>query len=193
MMARALILLALLVSCDTFSTRVPEDPSKSRSSFIPPTSHDIVIENLTNSVIELNLNNYLNCLADDTDLIFSYEASGEAYAQYANIFSNWNIRDEESYFNLMLSDIEQGSFPVLLWSESEFVQFPPDSFIYVSDYYLSLQHQRENLSKEFQGKARITIVPKTTGEWCIKRWVDTSKDKDTVLTTWSTLRGAFHN
>lgn len=191
-----LIIVVLFISCDTFSTRTPEEPASNRSNFIPPTSHDIVIENLTNSIDELIIENYIACLcsqANGGDFEFSFEPAGDAFALYTNIFSNWSIDDEQQFFNLMISKLEPNTSPLLNWSNSEFLQFPPDSFIFVSDYYMQMSHIIEDFSEEFSGKARLTINQNTNGEWCISRWIDLAIENDTINTTWSILKGEFYN
>ncbi len=58
------VILLFLHGCGLFDSREVEPPTESRSTFIQPTSPDLVLTNLIFSISEKNLDNYMRCFVD---------------------------------------------------------------------------------------------------------------------------------
>ncbi len=191
-----LFLLLLFQSCNWFSTRTPEEPDTGRSSYQPPTSADIVISNILNAVKEKNTDNYIACLSDSSAgsiSLFEFRPAAEAYAIYTGIFDFWGINSERQYFVSAVSAIETEIYPIFVLNNSKFEILLPDSAVYVSDYYLDIEHNAEAIPTVFSGTMRLTIKPATSGLWAVCRWIDTKKNNDTIDNTWSEMKAMFFN
>ncbi len=190
---RVVILLSLIfiiIGCDIFKTRIPENPVQSRDTWIPATTVDILIENLKSSLSERSTENYLKCLVDSTitGKNFSFIPATESYAVYSTLFSNWNIQSEKIYFENLKSKLKEGNTLTLSVFNEERGSIQGDSLNYSADYLLIAEHSIESLPKEFRGHLQFTILRNVKGEWSILSWKDNKKDQ---YLTWSDLKGRF--
>jgi hypothetical protein len=183
--------LVLLAGCDLFSTRTVEPPEDPRSNFTPPTSYDIVIQNLQFAIAEKNLNNYMSCFVDTgfSSSSFKFNADVESQIQYPNL-NNWDINKERIYFTNLLSLTNAGASSTLFLSNEQ-VFNSLDSAVYDSDYLLVFNHSRETVAKQVRGKLRFILVPNTNNFWAVQEWYD-FKNISTD-TTWSVLKAGFAN
>lgn len=188
------IFLIFLIGCGLFETRDSESPHSNSSTFVPPTSANIVVENLRNSILDKNPDNYVACLFNnpDSDLEYSFMPSTQASAVYQSIFDNWQVNDERLSFLSMTSNLPTELKPDLIWSNARYEVLLPDSAVYVADYYLNIPHNSESIAKSFSGTMQLTIIPETGGLWSIIRWIDRYKTSDT-LETWSFAKAQFYN
>ena len=95
-----LILVALLlVSCakNPFSTRDSEPPTGKAGTFIPPTTPQIVLENLRFCYQELVIGNFIQCL--DSDFLFQFD-----FIQGAQTDSSWGYAREVSLTEKLFND-----------------------------------------------------------------------------------------
>ena len=177
------------------ATRTPEEPSGNRGTYEPPTSPNIVIENLRNAVIEKNMQNFMLCLADPSRSPFSYtyEPSAEAGARYQAVFMNWSVTKERQAFLSMTSRIAADQQPQLLFSNSQVAFSSPDSLVWVAEYVLTAQLGLTSLPSTLSGIIALTICPEQSGLWSIARWSDARRPSDTTEATWSLLRGQLSN
>lgn len=184
--------VAVLWGC---ATRTPEEPSGNRGTYEPPTSPNIVIENLRNAVIEKNMQNFMLCLADPSRSPFSYtyEPSAEAGARYQAVFMNWSVTKERQAFLSMTSRLAADQQPQLLFSNSQVAFSSPDSLVWVADYVLTAQLGLTSLPSTLSGIIALTICPEQSGLWSIARWSDARRPSDTTEATWSLLRGQLSN
>ncbi len=190
-----LIIFALVSSCDIFSTRNPEAPDTERSSFQPPTSANIVINNFVNAVEEKNPENYSACFPElsDEDLFFEFVPSSEANSRFPELFSDWNSQTERSYFISLTSGLGEDAVSELKLNDDRFEILMPDSAVYVADYYFYVEHSQTSISKEFAGTMQLTLAPDDNQLWSVRRWIDAVNPEDTIETTWSILKANFSN
>lgn len=191
-----LIIPLLISACGLFETRMPEEPESGDISFIPPSTASIVISNFINAFNSKNTENYTACFADTTlgdHRSFQFLPSSEAEARYSGFFTNWTVEDERKYFFSMTTKIEIDINPEITLSNSRFDVMAPDSAVFVSSYYLKINHNLKNAPIEFQGYMQLAILPKSNGLWAIQRWEDISSDKDSIKSSFSTLKAIFLN
>lgn len=188
-----IILFPLFItSCDLFGTRNPEQPETNGTGYIPPTSYDVVIENLKNSIKEKNLNNYLLCLSDSSFTgvsKFKFIADPQISAQFQGIFSEWDINSEEKFFTSMISSVLEETKPILNFTDSGYESFN-DSIIFNGTYYLSINFSDEQSEKNYSGNTRIVLKRSTSGFWYITSWYDFQAN-DSNLFSWSYLKSKY--
>jgi hypothetical protein len=179
----------VMAGCDLLQTRDPEQPSTSGSTFVPPTSADIVISNLQAAVREKNKENYLRCLVDTafSSRAFQFQPTSESAARYAGVFSNWTEASEDQYFR-NLAESRPGGVANLFFFNPVVTQQPPDEVIYEARYHLIFQHQSSSIPQEGRGILQLSLVRDQRSTWSIYRWIDS---RDTSATTWSDFKGSF--
>lgn len=186
-----------VVGCMFFSTRDSEPPNSQRSSFVPPSSPQIVISNLSNALSEKNTENYIQCLlvADASPgRWFSFEPSAEAAARFAGVFAGWTTARERQVCLAMFARVLPTAKPALTLSNNRFEVLLPDSAVYVADYTLLPNYDVAGAPKEFSGKMRLTLVALNNGFWAISRWSDQQlENAQANSNTWSILKAQFAN
>ncbi|MBK9248693.1 MAG: hypothetical protein IPM69_11395 [Ignavibacteria bacterium] len=191
------LLCLFAVSCNVFSTREPESPDSKRSSFLPPTSPQIVIVNFKNSLLEKNSENFVQCFADTSKGALSefvFEPSASVNAQYPSLFQSWNRSSERQSFQSMMSKLPSDIIPALKLSNDRYDITTPDSSIYEADYTLTVAHTIQTIPTQVSGYMRFTIGSQSGGLWSIIRWSDSSPTQtDSLNRTWSLLKATFSN
>ncbi|MBI5403227.1 MAG: hypothetical protein HY959_07480 [Ignavibacteriae bacterium] len=187
-----LFLLALLYSgCGLFGLRDVETPTEPRSTFTPPTTPDIVLSNLTNAIIDKDINNYLQCIVDTATSTkkFVYTADIASQIQYP-VFQNWQLVNERNYFYNLLA-LTGAQSTSLLFASNVITNTYSDSAVYDMEYLLRFDHQKTTVAKTLTGKLRFIMVMNSKNLWAISRWIDfKSVESDT---TWSVLKANFSN
>jgi len=184
------IILGLLISgCDLLQTRDAQSPNQPRSNYQQAVSPEILISNLINSFKDKDVQNYTSCLVDTSfsTARFHFSPSSGAVVQYPFLSSSWSIRDEEQYFNNVITKVTEGS-QITLSLTSE--QYSPqgDSLIYSATYSLNIPNDQSE-PKDYQGDLRFTMIRDNRSVWVIYYWQDT---KSTNLPSWSELKGKFY-
>lgn len=179
--------LLLFKGCGIFDTRDPEDPQTVRSTFIPPTTADIVLDNLTFSIQEKNSDNYNKCVSPSN---YRYIPDAKSQLNFLDIFAAWNPQSEKKYLDNLITDTPTGS-SVVFFDNSQLLQITSDSAIFQSDYVLVFQHRRTNIPKSAKGKLTITIATDSDDLFYIRKWED-FRQNDTDF-TWSEFKGNFSN
>ena len=193
-MRKAISILAVIitaVSVYSCSLRSDEAPTTSRTTFVPPTSPDLVIVNLQFSVIEKDVNNYMACFVDTGYSVrrYTYVPDVISQIQYP-IFQNWKLTNEKTYFNSMLSLTDPNATSNVFFSAPTLSTLS-DTAVYDADYLLHVDHQKTNVAKTLKGKIRLILSSDSRNLWSIHKWIDfqsTSND-----TTWSVLKANFSN
>jgi hypothetical protein len=187
--ARSAILLVLLVSlpaCDLFQTRQPEQPSQTTSTFLPPTSYDIVLRNLQFAVVEDNVDNYLRCFADSAVRRYEFIPAAEARARFASIFNQWSLESERRYFQNLGSPANGA--PSLTFPNQSPIYTGADSVIYNLNYTLFFPHKRDGVPQVVQGNMQLYLGADPRRLWSIYRWQDS---RTTTDSTWSYWKAVF--
>lgn len=184
-----LILCLLLIGCSLFKTRTPEEPSSQSSSFVPPRTPDNVIENLINSVHELNTENYVACFVDSTfsNKQFIFQPTQSTGATYGTIFREWNLQSERYYFGNMVSKVPNGSQATLQLTSSQ-LTIESDSAVYTATYTLDVEHNVVDIPKIAKGNLIFILSLDNNHNWAIYRWIDNQTGTDF---SWSELKAKF--
>lgn len=183
------ILLLSLFSVVSCNLRNDELPVTSRTTFIPPTSPELVIVNLQYAIIEKDLNNYMMCFIDTNynTRKYSYIPDVISGIQYP-VFRFWNTTNEKGYYNKLLSLTDPASTSNLFFSEMKWENYS-DTAIFDARYLMRFDHTSSNVSKNLKGKLRIILSSDSRNLWAIHKWIDfQSVSTDT---TWSVLRGVL--
>ena len=192
------LLIVFINGCDLFSTRTPEPPINKKTAFIPPTSSDVVVKNLQSSISEKNVDNYIACLTDNTDItgkqMFSFIPTSDVFAVYSSVFQYWDLYAERRYFNTMINATPRDIIPDLKLYNQQTIPLQQDSVIYVFDYLLSVPHSVDGVPKAVSGRMQLTVNLKhTNGLWSISTWIDTKSSNDSLPYSWSFLKAKFSN
>ncbi|HMQ70112.1 MAG TPA: hypothetical protein PKA90_13930 [Ignavibacteria bacterium] len=185
------VILLFLHGCGLFDSREVEPPSESRSTFIQPTSPDLVLTNLIFSISEKNLDNYMRCFVDSnfSNKRFRYFPDALSQASYP-VFQSWNLSSERVYYSNLISATDPNAASNL-FADNYTINTAIDSAIMDMDYIFVFGHNRQNVAVEAKGKLRFVMATDTRGLWSIYDWYDfTDKNNDT---TWSVVKANFIN
>ncbi len=182
-------LVLLFKGCGIFETRDPQDPQNIRSTFIPPTTSDIVIDNLTFAIQEKNSENYNKCLSSEN---FKFVPDSKTQQQYPEIFKGWNKQAEKRYLDNMIASQEGGSSTAILFLDNErLTQLSSDSASFQADYIFAFQHNKANIPKSSKGRLSLLLATDDDALFYIRSWED-FRQNDTDF-TWSEFKANFSN
>ena len=193
-MARRLapLLAAFLIAgCGLFSTRDPEPPKASSSTFVPPTAPDIVLSNLQHAVSERDGVNYLRCLPDslNSGRTLTFIPTAAAGARYVTTFLSWSLQSEKSYFTSLVAVTPPTASSILILTGG-FSLIASDSAVYNGDYQLTFQHGIPGVPETVRGNLQLVLAADRTSFWSIVHWTDHPIGTDP---SWSDLKGRFAN
>lgn len=176
----------LLGGCGIFETRDPEPPETVRSTYLTPTSPDIVIDNLTFSIAEKNSENYSKNISE---MSFQYIPDSKSQLLYEHIFSSWNKQSEKFYMDNLIGATTPSSSSVLFLDNKRFTQINSDSALFQADYIFVFQHSRAGVPKSSRGNVNITLAADNDDLFYIRKWED-FRQNDTDF-TWSEFKANF--
>lgn len=178
-------------ACDLFETREAEQPNQSGSTFIPPTSADLVLTNLRTAITERNTNNYLRCFVDTlhSSRQFVFHPTSSALSRYPALFSRWNLQSERAYFESIRALMSKDDASSLSFQGS-FQLIASDSAVYNADYQLTFQHHVSGIPETVYGNVQFLFGTDRNKTWSIIDWIDTNNG---APTSWSELKGRFGN
>ncbi|HNR67254.1 MAG TPA: hypothetical protein PKN04_00705 [bacterium] len=188
------LLSMLWLNCQfPFSTRDPEKPSSTQSSWIQPTAPEYVLINLKNALAEKNSTNYLRCLADTSisGQSFRYHADPSVANAYPNLFDRWNKLSETNYVNQLMLFLKPDSVVKLTLSASKSIDIGDINRItLVQDYQLDVRHtcKETDCPRLMAGQSELILGRNTESLWAIVEWTDRSSGE---TPTWSQLRAYF--
>lgn len=197
--------LCLAVSaCGWLNTREPEEPDAGSTSFIPPTSPDIVLLNFSAAIREKNAEKFAACFPEasldeinpEKDKSYLFEPSAEAAQRFAGVFADWDVERERQAFVALMARVPETRIPALTLSAglTQFETQSPDSSRYISDYVFVHGAAGESAPDTVAGTLSFTLQPADNGFWYIRRWTDLAEDaSDATRETWSTLKAQFVN
>ena len=184
-----IILLIFYQGCGIFDTRDPQDPETIRSTYFPPTSADLVIDNLSYSIQEKNSNNYNRCISSEN---YQYIPDSRSQQQYVEIFKSWDIQAEKHYLDNLISRQEGGNSSAVLFLDNErLTQLSSDSARYQADYIFVFQHNQANVPKSSKGRMSLILATDSDALFYIRKWED-FRQNDTDF-TWSEFKANFSN
>ncbi len=182
-----LAIILFLSSCGVFEPRDPEEPTSGNSSYIPPTTYSLVVQNIMQAISEKNVDNYIACFVSDPSMPdFIFSPSAEIMASSADIFSNWDISDEKRYFTTEIASLENGITPSLSFEELNYESLSPDSISFTSNYSLKIPQNTNDEAHDYRGKLQYIIIKnKLNGLWFVYTWKDISIEE---YESWSSLK-----
>lgn len=193
-MKRYLIIwLILLVGCtNPFSTRTPghpqagEQPQAVNSLQNYP---DSLLAKLKLAFAEKNINYYMDCLADSTEINISYTFVPQQ--SEALRLANWTVQDEYNYFYLLtthkdITDIILQVYNIRDWT---LVGASQDTIQTRFSYEIEIDFQTE---KEFyRGESIFKLARSQQSLWYVFYWEDLLLNSDQTDSTWSTLKANY--
>ena len=184
----AALLLLLTTGCALFETREAELPDGAQSGvFLQPDRPEIVLDNLISAVQNLNTANYLRGLDPNT---FTYNPSGAALTSNPELWSDWGIDQEQTYFNNLRAAAEntRGHQLVLSNITNELISASRRQLI--ADYRLTVMHNRSNIGVPtlISGRMILELESGEDGLWRIIVWTDITSGSNF---SWSDLRASF--
>lgn len=191
---RSLVLIFsvfILISCDhPFSTRKPEPPVSSQSSWIPPHAPEDVLENFVHAVQERNTENYMRCYAGDSQgsSAFRFVPDPEAYALYPYLLQ-WTSGQEEIMIRQTFSIVHKDSILSMQFTDKIRDIIAPDSVVTIRNYKWQIHHDDPALPKILEGQAEIRLSENTLGEWAIYTWIDHSISETPSFSMWKASLG----
>ncbi len=179
------VIIIYAEGCGIFDTRDPEPPENIRSTYIEPTSAEIVIQNLEFSILEKNSENYSKCISSQN---FQYVPDARSLLLYEQIFQSWNPQAEKHYLDNLIISSSQNSSSVLFLDNERLTQITSDSATYQADYVFVFQHNKVNIPKSARGNLYITLAS-DNDLFFIRKWED-YRQNDTNF-TWSEFKANF--
>jgi len=176
----------LLKGCGIFDTRNPEDPDTIRSTFVPPTTPELVLDNLTYSVLEKNSNNYIKCISPEQ---YKYVPDSKTQLIYGQIFIDWDNFSEKKYMDNLIGATDNTSTSVLFLDNQNFTLINSDSATFNAQYIIVFQHRKTNIPKSARGNVTLYLSTSDDNLFYISRWED-YRQNDTDF-TWSEFRANF--
>jgi hypothetical protein len=181
-----LLIAGVLGGCGIFETRDPESPQTIRSTYFPPTSADIVIDNITYSIQEKNSENYSKSISE---MSFQYIPDSKSLLLYEQIFSSWNQQSEKHYLDNLIAATSSSSSSVLFLDNERLTQINSDSALFQADYIFVFQHNRINVPKSARGNLNITLATDNNDLFYVRKWEDFRQNDSDF--TWSEFKANF--
>jgi hypothetical protein len=180
------IALVLADGCGLFDTRDPEPPDNTRSTYVPPTTPQIVLDNLSFSILEKNTDNYTKCISAAN---YTYVPDAQSLSVWGTLFLSWNQQSEKRYFETLIAATNTTASSVLFLDNERFTIVSSDSVLFQASYIVVFQHNRINLPKSAKGNMNLTLNTDANDLYYISRWED-FRQNDTDF-TWSELKANF--
>jgi len=184
-----LLLLLYLPGCELFATREPEDPLIGTGGvFIQPDTPSAVLENLSNSVREMNAINYLNCLSS-TDFVF--QPAGQGNIGDPALWSGWGRIEEDRYFKNLASAAENLTGHSLSLEIVRRDDVSPTEHRVIANYALVVNTNRNTASRvpnRITGQFIIIMRAGASGLWSISNWTDIATNPEY---SWTELKAEF--
>lgn len=184
-----LFLPLLLSGCELFATREPEEPQIGTGGvFIQPDTPNAVLDNLSNSVREMNAINYLNCLSA-TDYVF--QPAGQGNIGDPTLWSGWGRIEEDRYFKNLASAAENLTGHSLSLDVERRDDLSPTEHRVIANYALVVNTNRNTASRvpnRITGQFIIIMRTNATGLWSISSWTDIATNPEY---SWTELKAEF--
>ncbi len=184
-----LISLFFLTCQNPFSTRDPEEPENSQSTWFQPVSPEIVLDNLAAAIREKNVDNYMRCFGS-TEMLrsgFWFVPEISVANNYQSVFINWNSENERNYVNNLFGQMPVDSVSSLILTDNSEFQYG-DSIRTSKDYDLFIAHSNPSVPRQLNGRLDLTVRKGPDALWYISFWADYKIDDRPV---WSILKAEF--
>jgi len=182
--------LLLLTSCELFTPREPDPPVNTADPYAwkPPTSPEIVLEDLANAFPAHQLTYHLDVLKQPTDGTpgFSFIPDEGVASPQPGTFDNWDYVAEENFLTKLYQTLDANGLQHLDWQINQLSPIE-DHYEIIANYALTLTYleSRESLPTRLRGQAILTLVQNTDLLYEISIWQDLKAD---TLACWSDLK-----
>lgn len=182
--------LFTLSACELFTPREPDPPINISDPYAwrPPTSPEIVLENLANAFPAHKINYFLDVLSQNEEPGpgFTFIADPGVASSQPGVFDVWGYTEEEKFITQLFQILSEDGFQRLDWLED---QLNPDGdhFEIVANYQLSLAYSEDgsSLPSLLKGQATLTIIQNADLLYEISSWQDFAADS---LASWTELK-----
>ncbi|MBT4421243.1 MAG: hypothetical protein HOG76_12485 [Candidatus Marinimicrobia bacterium] len=186
--------ILLFSGCELFTPRDSEPPTDVQDPYawIPPTSPEIVLQNLSNAFPAHKPNYHLDVLGSsgETGASFAFFPDQGVASSQPGVFDNWGYVEEENFITQLFEMLNEEGLPRLEW---EVEQLSPidDRYEIITDYHLTLFYGEAEplLPEQFKGQATLTLVQNVDLLYEISVWQDLKSD---TLPCWSDLKTLVH-
>ncbi|NQT62279.1 MAG: hypothetical protein HQ556_04910 [Candidatus Marinimicrobia bacterium] len=185
-----LAVLFVLGACELFTPRDSEPPIDVLDPYawVPPTSPEIVLQNLANAFPAHKLNYHLDVLgnSDETGASFAFFPDQGVASLQPGVFDNWGYVEEENFITKLFEILNEDGLQRLEWERTDFLPID-DHFEIITDYHLTLAYGESEtlLPRQFKGQATLTLVQNVDLLYEISIWQDLKSDS---LPCWSDLK-----
>ncbi len=185
-----LLLFLLLSGCELFTPRESEPPLNTSDPYAwkPPTTPEIVLENLSNAFPAHKINYHLDVLGHDSEssMSFSFLPDQGVASSQPGVFDAWGYIEEENFMSKLFQFLSEEGLQNLEW---QIEQLSPieDRYEIIAGYQLTLSYQ-DNLAplpNQIKGQATLTLNQNSDLLYEISLWQDLKSD---TLPCWSDLK-----
>ncbi len=168
--------ILLLIGCELFTTRTPEEPSgSSDAGWQFPFTPSVITENIVSAVGRRSVADYMRAIetGEPESMQFEFAPDPETASNYPGVFDSWNNKRErvhvQSLFNP--SNLPYDSLVELdLGIDRETVI--GDSANITAQYTLHLGHLRDSAPRDMEGRLEFRLRRSEQYGWYVSRWID---------------------
>jgi len=182
--------MLFLTGCELFTPRDSEPPLDVLDPYawVPPTSPEIVLQNLANSFPAHKLNYHLDVLgnSDETGVDFAFFPDQGVATSQPGVFDNWGFDEEENFITKLFEALNEEGLQRLEWEQTDFVPLD-DRYEIITDYHLTFSYGESDtpLPAQLKGQATLTLIQNVDLLYEISVWQDLKSD---TLPCWSDLK-----
>ncbi len=183
------MILALLVACakNPFSSRDSEAPFEEAGTFIPPTSPEIVLDNLRLAYEEMVIGNFIESL--DSNFVFVFD-----YIEGTLIDTSWGFAQEINLTGNLFADFRgdkaNRQIAIEFFEQSEQQDILLDTTaMMIRSYVLTVSDSSGAAVETYEGVAQFDLVEAAFNFWAIARWEDLHLD--TRSPSWADLKNSY--
>lgn len=190
MLATCLVAALAIASCDTFLTRVAEEPEGEATQYVVPQEPVDVLSNLENAVRDQDTEIYAGLFAEDFVFIADPSDVIEVENFYPGAFDNWDIEVETDVGEKIL-DQSRTTISGVDFTAETLVGETDSTYEVLKDYQLYLRRGAYESFDIYIGTALFSMRVESDGLWYIHRWEDARRDTGIVADkdTWGKLKG----
>lgn len=180
-----------LSGCDLFETRTPESPDTGRSTYIFPSSPDIVVTNFVSSLKEKNTQNYMACFVDSlySNKAYHFFPTPAAASRYPAFLLGWSEGNEQVYLKNILAKVASTDQLTVSLYDSTYTRYANDSIHYEWQYIVKVPDKSSSQQSVYSGRLLFSMVSDSRSAWVITNWTDFGADTGK---TWSDLKGLYY-
>lgn len=185
-----LLTIFLLTSCDLFIPREPDPPIKTPNPYAwkPPTTPEIVLDNLSNAFPASKKNYYLDVLSHnlDTGNGFVFLPDPGVASSQPGVFDAWGYDAEETFITKLFQSLDASGLQRLTWQTDQVS--PIDNYYeIIADYQITLTYSENSAAFPvlLGGQATLTLTQNSDLLYEVSQWEDLKSDS---LQCWTELK-----